>query len=121
MKDQPTERQVRIQLKDHIDRVRKHKRDEPAAASDIFRPPGSDDEDEEVFNPLAEDNRAGGDQQESTLRRNDGTLKQPDRPAAAKAPQVCLLSAKVSLFLTKESKNLSVIFKAKVRLCTHMS
>lgn len=80
IKDQPTERQVRIQLKDHIDRVRKPKRDEPNA-SDIFRPANSDDEDEDNgFNPLAENPLAD---QDNTLRRNDRTLTHPEKFMAA--------------------------------------
>ncbi|KAI1287929.1 Traf2 and NCK-interacting protein kinase [Halotydeus destructor] len=78
VKDQPTERQVRSQLKEHIDRVRKHKRDEAPSANDIFRPLNSDDEDEEVFNPLAEESRVMAEA-DSTLRRNDRTLTQPDK------------------------------------------
>lgn len=84
-----TERQVKIQLKDHIDRVRKNKaRDEHMAVNDIFRPNfgsnGSDDEDEDMENSVnLRDilNQEEGD----TLRRNDRSVTSPTSAVAAAA------------------------------------
>ena len=84
-----TERQVKIQLKDHIDRVRKHKaRDEHMAVNDIFRPNfgsnGSDDEDEDMDNSMnLRDilSQEDGD----TLRRNDRSVTSPSTAAAGAA------------------------------------
>ena len=69
------ERQVKIELKDHIDRIRKHKlREEHMAVNDIFRPNfgsnGSDDDEEDMDNSVnLRDilSQEDGD----TLRRND--------------------------------------------------
>ncbi|XP_054168484.1 misshapen-like kinase 1 isoform X2 [Oppia nitens] len=63
IRDQPTERQVRIQLKDHIDRVRKHKRQD---SDPRFQ--HSDDEDDLLPIPAPDEPR------DDTLRRNDRTL-----------------------------------------------
>lgn len=69
IRDQPTERQVRIQLKDHIDRCRKHKRGEQI---EEFRFNSDDDDDEDVqIIDLKEQN------EDSTLKRNDKTLTTP--------------------------------------------
>ena len=69
IRDQPTERQVRIQLKDHIDRCRKHKRGEQI---EEFRFNSDDDDDEDVqIVDLKEQN------EDSTLKRNDKTLTTP--------------------------------------------
>ncbi|RWS09777.1 Serine/threonine-protein kinase mig-15-like protein [Dinothrombium tinctorium] len=78
IRDQPTERQVRIQLKDHIDRVRKHKRGEP---QEDFRAFNSDDEDEENVNAPGDQNSSEGVEQDSTLKRNDKTLTSADKPS----------------------------------------
>jgi hypothetical protein len=75
IRDQPTERQVRIQLKDHIDRCRKHKRGEQM---DEFRYNSDDDDDENIpgiGDPNAKDQTEG----DSTLRRNDKTLTSPEK------------------------------------------
>jgi TRAF2/NCK-interacting kinase len=78
IRDQPTERHVRIQLKDHIDRCRKHKRGEDMR----FAAPGqqSDDDDDDS---AANNESARADEHDSTLRRaNDQTLT--DRAAKPK-------------------------------------
>ena len=76
IRDQPTERQVRIQLKDHIDRCRKHKRGEQM---DEIR--FSDDEDD---TPGA-DNSRDQNEADSTLRRNDKTLtEKPPGPGPSR-------------------------------------
>lgn len=84
-----TERQVKIQLKDHIDRVRKHKaRDEHMAVNDIFRPNfgsnGSDEDEEDMDNSVnLRDvlSQEDGD----TLRRNDRSVTSPIAAAAGAA------------------------------------
>lgn len=81
-----TERQVKIQLKDHIDRVRKNKaRDEHMAVNDIFRPNfgsnGSDDEDEEMENSVNLRDILSQEDGE-TLRRNDRSVVSPTSAAA---------------------------------------
>ncbi|XP_076370823.1 LOW QUALITY PROTEIN: serine/threonine-protein kinase mig-15-like [Tachypleus tridentatus] len=66
IRDQPTERQVRIQLKDHIDRCQKQKKGE---SQEVYRYSGSEGDEEDTplpgqsssINPL---------QHDSTLRRN---------------------------------------------------
>lgn len=91
-----TERQVKIQLKDHIDRVRKHKaRDEHMAVNDIFRPNfgsnGSDDEEEDMDNSVnLRDilSQEDGD----TLRRNDRSVTSPNAGAAAGAAGGLMIS-----------------------------
>ena len=75
IRDQPTERQVRIQLKDHIDRCRKHKRGEQM---DEFRY-NSDDEDEENIPGIGDLNAKDQSEGDSTLRRNDKTLTTPEK------------------------------------------
>jgi hypothetical protein len=87
-----SERQVKIQLKDHIDRVRKNKaRDEHMAVNDIFRPNfgsnGSDEDDEDVDNSVnLRDilSQEDGD----TLRRNDRSVSSPNAAAAAAGPLI---------------------------------
>ncbi|XP_026466373.1 serine/threonine-protein kinase mig-15 isoform X2 [Ctenocephalides felis] len=89
IKDQPTERQVRIQLKDHIDRCKKRKQEKER---EDYRYSGSDNEEEEVGlagEPSSIVQAPGGD----TLRRNfqqiqEGrTLSQLEGPASS-APAV---------------------------------
>ncbi|XP_053689763.1 serine/threonine-protein kinase mig-15 isoform X1 [Sabethes cyaneus] len=65
IKEQPTERQVRIQLKDHIDRCKKRKQEKER---DDYRYSGSENEEEEVQpgEPSSIIQAPGGD----TLRRN---------------------------------------------------
>ncbi|XP_058462549.1 serine/threonine-protein kinase mig-15 isoform X12 [Malaya genurostris] len=66
IKEQPTERQVRIQLKDHIDRCKKRKQEKER---DDYRYSGSENEEEEVQTagePSSIIQAPGGD----TLRRN---------------------------------------------------
>ncbi|XP_076282224.1 serine/threonine-protein kinase msn isoform X13 [Lasioglossum baleicum] len=88
IRDQPTERQVRIQLKDHIDRCKKRKQEKER---DDYRYSGSENEEDEpalAGEPSSIVQAPGGD----TLRRNfqqiqEGrTLTQdvPPQPPAAK-------------------------------------
>lgn len=66
IKDQPTERQVRIQLKDHIDRCKKRKQEKER---EDYHYSGSDNDDEEpqiAGEPSSIIQAPGGD----TLRRN---------------------------------------------------
>lgn len=66
IKEQPTERQVRIQLKDHIDRCKKRKQEKER---EDYRYSGSENEDEEpqiAGEPSSIIQAPGGD----TLRRN---------------------------------------------------
>lgn len=85
IKDQPTERQVRIQLKDHIDRSRKHRRNEQGMEEFRYH----SDEDEES-NPLAEVINKEPGEQDSTLKRknDDRTLTHPDKHPAQNSQQV---------------------------------
>ncbi|RWS28806.1 serine/threonine-protein kinase mig-15-like protein [Leptotrombidium deliense] len=78
IRDQPTERQVRIQLKDHIDRVRKHKRGEH---HEDFRGGFNSDEDDDENINLVGDNSSEAVEQDSTLRRNDKTLTSAEKPS----------------------------------------
>ncbi|XP_039309342.1 serine/threonine-protein kinase mig-15 isoform X15 [Solenopsis invicta] len=91
IRDQPTERQVRIQLKDHIDRCKKRKQEKER---DDYRYSGSENEEDEpalAGEPSSIVQAPGGD----TLRRNfqqiqEGrTLMQdvpPQAPAAKEKP-----------------------------------
>lgn len=66
IKEQPTERQVRIQLKDHIDRCKKRKQEKER---EDYRYSGSDNDDDEpqvAGEPSSIIQAPGGD----TLRRN---------------------------------------------------
>ncbi|XP_050045231.1 serine/threonine-protein kinase mig-15 isoform X6 [Dermacentor andersoni] len=92
IKDQPTERQVRIQLKDHMDRCRKHKRSASGAGGprevpggpDDYRYSGSEGEDED--GTAGEPGSVEPAQRDLTLKRNfqqlqarDGTLTAPQQ------------------------------------------
>ena len=66
IKDQPTERQVRIQLKDHIDRHKKNRHGEEEG--DRFEYEGSDNEEDEEAPAANPANNAG--QRDPTLKRN---------------------------------------------------
>ncbi|KAJ2946431.1 hypothetical protein O0L34_g12472 [Tuta absoluta] len=85
IRDQPTERQVRIQLKDHIDRCKKRKQDN--SVRDDYKYSGSEGEEEEnavAGEPSSIVHNAphqGGD----TLRRNFQQIQ--EGRAAAEAPQ----------------------------------
>ncbi|XP_050419996.1 serine/threonine-protein kinase mig-15 isoform X2 [Adelges cooleyi] len=69
IRDQPTERQVRIQLKDHIDRCKKRKQEK--SERDDYRYSGSENEEDDDHNVAGEQHssivQAPGD---NTLRRN---------------------------------------------------
>lgn len=66
IRDQPTERQVRIQLKDHLDRCRKTKKGEERDHEE-YRYSGSDGEDDDILVQIRSRNAVDSD---STLRRN---------------------------------------------------
>ncbi|XP_076336969.1 serine/threonine-protein kinase mig-15-like isoform X11 [Tachypleus tridentatus] len=72
IRDQPTERQVRNQLKEHIDRCRKHKRGE---SQEVYRYSGSDGE-EEDSGLTGEPSSIEPVEQESTLKRNFQQLQE---------------------------------------------
>ena len=84
VRDQPTERQVRIQLKDHLDRVKKHKAAKEREEQE-FQYSGSDDE------APPEDDRAGEPSSilqapgENTLRKNFQAIQDSTKPAQAMA------------------------------------
>lgn len=88
IRDQPTERQVRIQLKDHIDRCRKHKRGGNGDIQEEYRYSGSEGEEEDV-GLAGEPSSIEPVQQDSTLRRNfqqlqEGhTLTSDSRPSSS--------------------------------------
>ena len=85
VRDQPTERQVRIQLKDHLDRVKKHKAAKEREEQE-FQYSGSDDD-----APPEEDNRAGEPSSilqapgENTLRKNFQAIQDSTKAAQAMA------------------------------------
>jgi TRAF2 and NCK interacting kinase len=99
IKEQPTERQVRIQLKDHIDRCKKRKQEKER---EDYRYSGSENEEEDTQTagePSSIIQQPGGD----TLRRNFQQIQegrtlsqqnseQPPLPQANRnqKPQVCL-------------------------------
>jgi len=85
VRDQPTERQVRIQLKDHLDRVKKHKAAKEREEQE-FQYSGSDDD-----GPPEEDTRAGEPSSilqapgENTLRKNFQAIQDSTKAAQAMA------------------------------------
>jgi len=85
VRDQPTERQVRIQLKDHLDRVKKHKAAKEREEQE-FAYSGSEDE-----APPEEDTRAGEPSSilqapgENTLRKNFQAIQDSTKAAQAMA------------------------------------
>merc|ERR550532_858098 len=86
VRDQPTERQVRIQLKDHLDRVKKHKAAKEREEQE-FAYSGSEDE---APGP-EEDTRAGEPSSilqapgENTLRKNFQAIQDSTKAAQAMA------------------------------------
>ncbi|XP_067646487.1 serine/threonine-protein kinase mig-15 isoform X2 [Eurosta solidaginis] len=88
IKDQPTDRQVRIQLKDHIDRCKKRKQEKDR---DDFHYSGSDNDDDEpqiAGEPSSIIQAPGGD----TLRRNFQQI-QEGRIAAEQQQQIAAAAA----------------------------
>ncbi|KAL4709190.1 hypothetical protein ACJJTC_008118 [Scirpophaga incertulas] len=87
IRDQPTERQVRIQLKDHIDRCKKRKQDN--SVREEYKYSGSEGEEEEsavAGEPSSIVHNAphqGGD----TLRRNFQQIQEGRAPAEPPQPQ----------------------------------
>ncbi|XP_055686070.1 serine/threonine-protein kinase mig-15 isoform X7 [Lutzomyia longipalpis] len=82
IKEQPTERQVRIQLKDHIDRCKKRKQE----SREDYRYSGSDNDDEEpqtAGEPSSIIQAPGGD----TLRRNFQQIQEGRTMAQEQQPQ----------------------------------
>ncbi|EEC18412.1 traf2 and nck interacting kinase, tnik, putative, partial [Ixodes scapularis] len=80
IRDQPTERQVRIQLKDHMDRCRKHKR---AGSGPAVGVGGGGDEDAMA----GEGGSVEPAQRDSTLRRNFQQLQARDGTLTSVQPQ----------------------------------
>lgn len=78
-RDQPTERQVRIQLKDHIDRCKKRKQDN-SVREEIYKYSGSEGEEEEQGpgEPSSIVHNAPG-QGGDTLRRNFQQIQEGPR------------------------------------------
>lgn len=88
IRDQPTERQVRIQLKDHIDRCKKRKQDN--SVREDYRYSGSEPEEEEnavAGEPSSIVHNAAAHQSSDTLRRNFQQIQEGARPAEASQPQ----------------------------------
>lgn len=75
IRDQPQEKKVRIQLKEHIDKVCKYRR----GGNDVNHVVVSDDEDDEDnSNSMDDGNNGEHSKQDSTLRRIDKTLTSND-------------------------------------------
>lgn len=88
IRDQPTERQVRIQLKDHIDRCKKRKQDN--SVREDYKYSGSEGEEEEnavAGEPSSIVHNAAAHQGGDTLRRNFQQIQEGPRPAEAPQPQ----------------------------------
>ncbi|XP_023934418.1 serine/threonine-protein kinase mig-15 isoform X2 [Bicyclus anynana] len=87
IRDQPTERQVRIQLKDHIDRCKKRKQDN--SVREDYKYSGSEGEEEDnavAGEPSSIVHNAAAHQGGDTLRRNFQQI-QEGRAAEAQQPQ----------------------------------
>ncbi|XP_074598879.1 serine/threonine-protein kinase msn isoform X5 [Brevipalpus obovatus] len=78
IRDQPQEKKVRIQLKEHIDKVCKFRRGGEEITAVV-----SDDEDDDNSNSIEDGNNGEHKEQDSTLRRNDKTLTSSDNNNAA--------------------------------------
>ncbi|XP_059049522.1 serine/threonine-protein kinase mig-15 isoform X2 [Achroia grisella] len=88
IRDQPTERQVRIQLKDHIDRCKKRKQDN--SVREDYKYSGSEGEEEEnavAGEPSSIVHNAAAHQGGDTLRRNFQQIQECRAPADAPQPQ----------------------------------
>uniref|UniRef100_A0A2A4JS23 non-specific serine/threonine protein kinase n=1 Tax=Heliothis virescens TaxID=7102 RepID=A0A2A4JS23_HELVI len=88
IRDQPTERQVRIQLKDHIDRCKKRKQDN--SVREDYKYSGSEGEEEEnavAGEPSSIVHNAAAHQGGDTLRRNFQQIQEGPRPTEAPQPQ----------------------------------
>ncbi|KAJ0181169.1 hypothetical protein K1T71_003254 [Dendrolimus kikuchii] len=88
IRDQPTERQVRIQLKDHIDRCKKRKQEN--SVREDYKYSGSEGEEEEnavAGEPSSIVHNAAAHQASDTLRRNFQQIQEGTRPAEAPQPQ----------------------------------
>jgi len=94
VRDQPTERQVRIQLKDHLDRMKKHKAAKEREEAE-FQYSGSDED-----APPPEDERAGEPSSilqapgENTLRKNFQAIQDSTKAAQAVAEKAAQAKAK---------------------------
>ncbi|CAC5411947.1 TRAF2 and NCK-interacting protein kinase,Mitogen-activated protein kinase kinase kinase kinase 5,Germinal center kinase 1,Serine/threonine-protein kinase svkA,Serine/threonine-protein kinase mig-15,Mitogen-activated protein kinase kinase kinase kinase 4,Serine/threonine-protein kinase hippo,Serine/threonine-protein kinase pakB,Serine/threonine-protein kinase dst2,Serine/threonine-protein kinase 4 homolog B,STE20-like serine/threonine-protein kinase,Serine/threonine-protein kinase 10,Serine/threonine-protei len=82
IKDQPTERQVRIQLKDHIDRHKKNRRSDDHDTEYEYE--GSDNEEEEDNTTPGEPSSILQIPGESTLKRNFQLIQQREGQPGAK-------------------------------------
>ncbi|XP_052753662.1 serine/threonine-protein kinase mig-15 isoform X2 [Galleria mellonella] len=88
IRDQPIERQVRIQLKDHIDRCKKRKQDN--SVREDYKYSGSEGEEEEnavAGEPSSIVHNAAAHQGGDTLRRNFQQIQECRAPADAPQPQ----------------------------------
>ncbi|XP_072936057.1 serine/threonine-protein kinase mig-15 isoform X8 [Epargyreus clarus] len=88
IRDQPTERQVRIQLKDHIDRCKKRKQDN--SVREDYKYSGSEGEEEEnavAGEPSSIVHNAAAHQGGDTLRRNFQQIQEGRGAAEAPQPQ----------------------------------
>ncbi|KAL0850196.1 hypothetical protein ABMA28_012062 [Loxostege sticticalis] len=88
IRDQPTERQVRIQLKDHIDRCKKRKQDN--SVREEYKYSGSEGEEEEnaiAGEPSSIVHNAAAHQGGDTLRRNFQQIQEGRAPAEPPQPQ----------------------------------
>ncbi|KAG6453705.1 hypothetical protein O3G_MSEX008263 [Manduca sexta] len=88
IRDQPTERQVRIQLKDHIDRCKKRKQDN--SVREDYKYSGSEGEEEEnavAGEPSSIVHNAAAHQTSDTLRRNFQQIQEGARSAEVAQPQ----------------------------------
>ncbi|XP_060809517.1 serine/threonine-protein kinase mig-15 isoform X1 [Amyelois transitella] len=88
IRDQPTERQVRIQLKDHIDRCKKRKQDN--SVREDYKYSGSEGEEEEnavAGEPSSIVHNAAAHQGGDTLRRNFQQIQECSRAPADAQPQ----------------------------------
>ncbi|XP_028160285.1 serine/threonine-protein kinase mig-15 isoform X6 [Ostrinia furnacalis] len=88
IRDQPTERQVRIQLKDHIDRCKKRKQDN--SVREDYKYSGSEGEEEEnaiAGEPSSIVHNAAAHQGGDTLRRNFQQIQEGRAPAEPPQPQ----------------------------------
>ncbi|XP_050359898.1 serine/threonine-protein kinase mig-15 isoform X3 [Nymphalis io] len=88
IRDQPTERQVRIQLKDHIDRCKKRKQDN--SVREDYKYSGSEGEEEDnavAGEPSSIVHNAAAHQGGDTLRRNFQQIQEGRAAAEAQQPQ----------------------------------
>lgn len=95
VKDQPNERQVRIQMKDLLDRVKKHKQAQKQAESEQYPYSGGSDDEPET-NLAGEPSSILHGPGENTLRKNFQAIQEHNKAMAAQQAAAAAAAAAVN-------------------------